>query len=409
MRAKPLGNYYNIYILSILIISLGCRKVNDDCNLYNYPNAPNVEWNTEVSGSEEESHGHFILTCSDGGYLQVGETGYFPNSAKILVVKTDNSGQLIWKKEFGNNGNNLGNSAIETTDGYIICGAINGNSILIKLDKTNGSQQFIKTLDNGGTDAFEHLAQIPNGYLAVGYNNAEDNTNTFFTEGLGYITFLDSNGFKTNGIEIDNYLAQAYRIRSYDNNYYISGLTENANDYGLVKLDSLGNILWSKVYGGAFPDHCFGMDIGSDGSIFLTGHTLSSNENWDTYTMKIDLIGDKIWEQKVGNPRGFEPKFIHDEAWDVKSTPDGGCIVVAGTGDEYRRYKRRCGDDGDNSNTWHIYLIKFDPNGNLEWQKTYGGGENIDWAGEAIDITPDGGVIVALDNGKFGFVKIEPF
>lgn len=368
-----------------------------------------MEWNTEVSGSEEESHGHFILTCSDGGYLQIGETGFIPNSAKILVVKTDNSGQLIWKKEFGNNGHNLGNSAIETANGYIVCGAINGNSIIIKLDKSSGNQQFIQSVDNGGEDAFEHLVQISNGFLAVGYNNAENNTSTFFTEGSGYITFLDSNGVKSNGIGINNYLAQAYRIKCYNNHYYISGLTENANDYGLIKIDSIGNILWNKTYGGISSDHCFGMDIGPDGMIFLTGHTLSGTDNWDTYTMKIDTSGKKIWEKKVGNPRGFEPQFIHDEAWGVISTPDGGCIVVAGSGDEYKRYKRRCGNDDDNSNTWHMYLIKFDPKGSLEWQKTYGGGKNIDWAGEAIDITSDGGIIVALDNGKFGFVKIEPF
>ena len=151
------------------------------------------------------------------------------------------------------------------------------------------------------------------------------------------------------------------------------------------------------------------MDVGENGLIFLTGHTLSESENWDTYTIKIDTAGNKIWEHKVGNPRGFEPKFIHDEAWDIKSTTDGGCIVVAGTGDEYRRYKRRCGNEGDNSNTWHIYLIKFDLNGNLEWQKTYGGGKNIDWAGEAIDLTSDGAAIIALDNGRFGFVKTKPF
>lgn len=53
--------------------------------------------------------------------------------------------------------------------------------------------------------------------------------------------------------------------------------------------------------------------------------------------------------------------------------------------------------------------MKFDANGSFEWQKTYGGGKNVDWAGEDIDLTDNGGVIVALDNGKFGFVKIEPF
>tara|TARA_B110000444_G_C18315702_1_gene356034 strand:+ start:91 stop:270 length:180 start_codon:yes stop_codon:yes gene_type:complete len=43
-------------------------------------NAPIKEWQTEVTGSEEESHGHYILTCSGGGYLQVGETGFIPDS-----------------------------------------------------------------------------------------------------------------------------------------------------------------------------------------------------------------------------------------------------------------------------------------------------------------------------------------
>lgn len=397
------------FFITIPYLFLGCSKVNDDCSINNYPNAPIIEWETEVSGSEEESHGHFILTCSDEGYLQVGETGVFPSTAKILVVKTDNLGELVWKKEFGTSGNNLGNSAIETPSGYIICGAIDGNSALIKLDKSTGNQNFVRTIENGGSNAFENIIQSPNGFIAVGYNHAEDYTNTFFTEGRGYITFLDTSGIKTLGIDLDNYLAQAYRIIDYNNDYYISGLTENANDYGLIKLDSLGNILWHRTYGGGASDHCFGMAVGEDGSIFLTGHTLSNTENWDTYTIKIDPFGNVIWERVAGNPRGFNPKFIHDEAWDIKCLPDGSCIVVAGTGDEYRRYTRRCGNDGDNSNTWHIYLIKYDPDGNLEWQKTYGGGQNIDWAGEAIDLTPDGGAIIASDNGEFGFVKIAPF
>jgi hypothetical protein len=404
-----MGKHYYISILVITLLFSGCRKVNDDCNMNDYPNAPGIEWNTEVDGSGEESHGHYILSCSDGGFLQIGETGFIPNSAKILVVKTDENGNLIWKKEFGNGGNNLGNSAIETSDGYIICGAVNENSTIIKLNKSDGSLLFQETANNGGNDAYEDLVITSAGIVAVGYVNAEDNANTFYTEGEGYITFLNSNGVKQNGINVNQYLAQAYRIGSLNNEFYISGLTENASDYGLIKTDSIGNVIWNKKYGGPLADHCFGMDMGDDGSIFLTGHTLSGTENWDTYTMKIDTSGNQIWETKVGNPRGFKPKFIHDEAWGIKSTSDGGCIIVAGTGDEYGIYKRRCGNNGDNSNTWHIYLVKFDASGNIDWQKTYGGEKGVDWAGEAIDLTSDGGAIVALDNGKFGFVKIEPF
>ena len=96
----------------ILIISLffSCKKVNKDCNQYEYNNAPEKDWFISYNGSNEESHGHFILSCSDGGYLQVGETGFVTNSSKLLVIKTNSDGELLWKKEFSEGNHNLGNS-----------------------------------------------------------------------------------------------------------------------------------------------------------------------------------------------------------------------------------------------------------------------------------------------------------
>ena len=100
---------------------------------------PNVLWFEEFSGSGEESIGHFILTCDDNGFLQVGETYDYTNlSSKILVVKINASGQLLWSREIFSGEHNLGNSAIELGDGYLICGGIDQNSALIKLDKDNG-------------------------------------------------------------------------------------------------------------------------------------------------------------------------------------------------------------------------------------------------------------------------------
>ena len=203
-------------------------------------------------------------------------------------------------------------------------------------------------------------------------------------------------------------MSQGYRIKKHMQSLLISGLTDGASDYALVKTDFNGNIIWNKTYGGNQDDHCFGMDLGSNGNVFLTGHTLSGTENWDTYTIKIDSNGNSIWELKKGNPRGFDPKYIHDETWGIKATNDGGCIIVAGTGDEYGAYKRRCGNNGDNSNEWRVYLIKINASGSLEWEKTYGG-PGVDWAGEDIDLTSDGGAIVAVDDATLGFLKIDPF
>ena len=119
---------------------------------------PQAEWFTAHSGSQEESHAHYVMTCEDGGYLQIGETGYVGASAKMFVVKTDAAGNLDWKREFGSGNRNMGNSAIEVEDGYLVCGMLSRNSAILKLNKSTGSTLFQKTHDLGGTDAFEHLA-----------------------------------------------------------------------------------------------------------------------------------------------------------------------------------------------------------------------------------------------------------
>ena len=400
----------NIFLLTILLTAIiSCRKVNNDCNENYYSNAPNQNWFKSHNGSQEEAHGHYILSCSDGGFLQVGETGFIPNSASLFVVKTNSIGDLMWKKEYSSSGHNLGNSAIEIADGYIICGAINQKSTILKVNKSNGQLISQSTFNNlMGNNAIEHICETPSGFAAVGYQNAEDPNNTFFTEGNGILLLIDSVGNLTSNWDINSLMAHGYRIINHNNELIISGLTEGAKDYALVKTSISGNnVLWNKTFGGNGNDHCFGLDVNANGEIFLTGHTKSGTENWDTFTIKTSNDGDKLWEVVKGNPRGFDPKYIHDETWGIKATTDGGCIIVAGTGDEYGNYNRKCGSN-ESSNTWRVYLIKFLTNGTVEWEKTYIG-EQGDWAGEDIDLTTDGGAIIAVDNGQFGFLKIDPF
>ena len=372
-------------------------------------------WFKNYSGLQEESHGHFILVCEDGGFLQIGETGIVGRAtAKILVVKTDSEGGFEWKKEFGSGNRNMGNSAIEVSDGYLVCGMLNRNSAILKLDKIDGELvEGIHTRDNGGTDAYEHIALHPNGFIVVGYTNAEDPNNTFFTEGRGYLSFYDSALNWTSGKSLNEHLSLAYRIKTVDNNYYISGTTYSPTDtltYAAMKIDSSGTVLWSNPYGGSNQNHCFGMDVGLDGAIFLTGHTLSGTENWDTYTVKLDENGSVLWENKSGNPRGFNPRWIHDEAWGIQATCDGGCIIAAGTGDEYGEYSANL--DGASSDEWEAYIVKIDASGKMQWQASYSSGDfglEGDWAAEDIALTSDGGAIIAIDNGQFGFLKLAPF
>jgi len=371
---------------------------------------PNILWFQDYGGTGEESHGHFILSCDDGGFLQVGETyDYSNNSSKILIVKTNENGVLDWSREIGIGDHNLGNSVLELADGFLIAGGLNQNSSLIKLDKESGSTIFIQTNDNGGVDAYEHAAKIPGGIVAVGYVHSEDPWNTFFTWGEGHLVFFDDNGNIQSSFSINEYMAQGYRVKYANESIIISGLSEEASNFILVKMDLEGNVIWDQSYGGNSDDHCFGMDVNPDGEIFLAGHTLSGTENWDTYTIKVDFNGDLLWERIIGNPRGFDPEYIHDEAWGVRATDDGGCVTIAGTGDEYDEYSECNGDEC--SDIWRAYLIKFDGVGQVEWESIFSPlqilEDNYDWAGEDIDLTDDGGAIIAVDNGQFGFLRIE--
>ena len=372
---------------------------------------PGVDWFVSYNGSGEESMGHFVIECEDGGFLQVGETYFFtePITTKLYVVKTNINGEKIWDKELNIGGHNLGNSVIEAVDGYIIFGALNENSSIIKLNKSDGSIIFSKSYDYGGTDAFENGVLVPDGIVAVGYYDAQDAYNTFYTEGLGHIAFLNDEGEQVSNIDLGFFISQAYRVQTYDNHLYVAGLTQDAIDFKLMKLDFNGEVIWHYEYGGGGDEHCFAMDINGQGEIFLAGHTTSGTENWDVYTVKLNNDGVLIWEQKNGNPRGFNPLFIHDEAWGIKATYDGGCVTVAGTGDEYNNYSE-CNSNGC-SDIWNAYLIKYDHDGTISWEATYSpsdiGEEDYDWAGEDIALTSDGGAIVAIDNGQFGFLKLN--
>jgi len=76
----------------------------------------------------------------------------------------------------------------------------------------------------------------------------------------------------------------------------------------------------------------------------------------------------------------------NEEGWYVKSTDDGGCVVLG-----IIVY-----NDSYETKNQDIYLIKIDGNGNKEWERNYGG--NGDDYGKAIIETNDGYIIAGTSN-----------
>ena len=67
-----------------------------------------------------------------------------------------------------------------------------------------------------------------------------------------------------------------------------------------------------------------------------------------------------------------------------------------------------CENSGENSDTWSVYLVRYDVNGNIIRENTFGANEE-DWAGEDLKITNNGDIIIGVDNGQFGFLKTKGF
>jgi hypothetical protein len=192
---------------------------------------------------------------------------------------------------------------------------------------------------------------------------------------------------------------------------------EKSEDFCLIKIDKNGNEIWRKQYGRENDEHCYDFDLTTDGGYILGGHTRSPSYgviNWDFLIMKIDKAGKEEWHKTFGQPRGYDPRYIHDEAYGVRQTYDGGYVIVGGSGDEHE-YSASGNPNGD-SDIWKVFLVKLDKGGKTEWQTVYGSNTHNN-AGEYLGLTKDGGFIIGSDSdsagrdnfrpNNFGFMKIK--
>ncbi len=370
---------------------------------------PSMSWHKSYNGSGEESHPHYVIQTSDLGFLMVGETGFVEDrTAKIFLVKTDSLGKLIWKKEFGERGYNLGNCVLETGDGnYLVAGGLNRNAALIKVDAGSGNAIWTRTWNLGTEDAFEGVIQTEEGDIwATGYRDglAEG---TFLNWGKGLLMKTNSDGKEEWRKDLSAYTSSGYRIKPAYKSFLISchPKEEESKNYNLLKIDLAGEVKWAKTYNTIY----WGFDTRPDGKILLAGHTCKSklSKNWDIELSALNNQGEVLWTRFFGQPRGYDSRWIHDEVWGARSTPDGGWLAVAGTGDETRHYEKK-GHISGPSGQWKVYLIKVDGSGKLEWEGIYGS-DDSDWAGEDVCITQDGGALIANDCGAFGFTKVASF
>lgn len=81
-------------------------------------------WNLTL-GEELDEVAHALIACSDGGYAITGEVSQSEESPwhDMLVVRLDDQGTVLWQKAYGEEGNDIGISLVECSDGgFVLAG-----------------------------------------------------------------------------------------------------------------------------------------------------------------------------------------------------------------------------------------------------------------------------------------------
>ena len=377
-------------------------------------------------GTDREEHVHEGMQTSDLGFIAIGHhwekeedpTGF----TDMIVLKTDSNGKELWQTIIGTSDKfDVGYAVNELSDGYVASGGLykdgNQKSAIVKLD-FDGNILWKKIFNHTGVGAIRGIEVLDNDDMVVtGYKDGDDEGFLFISDGSkGFITKISTNG----DVIWDKDLSamQGTKVKQTSKGGFVVGSVEWVDEglnASMHYLDSNGNTISTKLFGGNNNVQLFDMDITNKDYVVFTGHTTGYNTaNWDCIIMLIDDQGNEVWTTIFGNPRGYDPKFILDECYGVRETLDGGFVVTGGTGDHSDYYGT--GHPNGTSDEWKVLLSEFDKDGNMTSINVFGGGNDKgNDAGEFIDVTNDGGYIIFSDTdskglkgpNNFGFLYIK--
>ncbi len=336
---------FKIWFFGLLMFFFNCSS--DDNGQIVSPE-PAFQLAKTYGGSKNDS-AQSIAKTNDGGYAILG----FSQSADgdiidksnesfdFWVLKFDNEHTLEWSKTYGGTNDDRGNEIIQTLDGgYAILGYTSSNDL--DVSENAGAQDYwIAKLNSSG----DLIWQKSYGYVGadIGFTLLESNDGGYMITGVLDVTASGGEG-----------------------NTRSSNTRHAGGDYWAIKLDSNGNKEWSKYYGGSFTDTPYGAIQTSDNGYIIVGSSdsddvdISGNKGtYDFWVIKISEIGTLVWERSFG---GSEI----DEARAIAHSGDGNFLIVGDTRSSDQ-------DVSQNNGAADLWLIKISPDGDLIWEKTYGG------------------------------------
>lgn len=285
-----------------------------------------------------------IITTTDNAYLLVG----FQNDPMdVLLIKVDKDGNKLWEKTYGGSNYDIARAACKAEDGgFIIVGYTRSDDGDISYNNGDGDMWVFK-INNEGIIEWEKC------YGTINYEEATS-------------------------IE-----------QTYDHGYLIAGwefnLSNNSSNMILIKIDSYGTKQWQKSYGGSGVETDPKIIKNSIGGFLIASSTDSNDGNvtnnhgyTDIWVLSIDSNGQIIWQKCFG---GSDYEYNAG----LSRESDGHYVVYC---DSYSND----GDVSGNHGNGDLCIFRIDESGNLITQKCFGG-SNLD-ASTRLIAFPDGSLFI---------------
>jgi Secretion system C-terminal sorting domain len=379
---------------------------------------PVIEWQRALGGTSSETF-YGCQQTLDGGFVAVSVTSSTNGDVTgnhgandFWVVKLSPDGGLDWKKAYGGTNTDWPHSIFTTTDGgYIVAGYTSSNNgnvsgnhgdkdgWLLKLNAT-GSIQWQKCLGGSSWDEVWDVKQTQDGgYIVVGRAGSTDGDVSGTNGDLDFwVVKLNSVGIITWEMTFGGSKEEtAYKvIETLDNGFLVVGEVysndgdvegqHGVSDFGIIKVDNAGNLIWSRVFGGTKKDRATDVALTNDGGCLVVGNVTSNNGDvtgfkggTDIWILKLDVHGELVYEKTLGGSN-------EDRAEGLTRTNDGGYLIAGVT-------SSTDGDVSTNDGLRDFWIVKVDVAGSILWETTVGGS-----LGEfcyAVVPTSDGGCFAA--------------
>ena len=300
-----------------------------------YPQVPELLWTRTYGSPNDFDECWKAVEAPDGGLIITGASIIVNPNRNMYIVRTDFEGDQLWEVSYSDYSS--GQALCRTSDnGFIVAGYID----------QNGEYHFIVKYDSSGNEIWSKVLNCWGGGT------------------LRSIQTVDENGYILAGYEIG---------------------PPGLENILLVRTDSEGDTLWSRIYGGAMAERAWSAKSTSDGGFITVGWTESfGNGASDFYIIKTDSDGDSIWTRTYGGQ-------WNEEARDIMETPDEGFVF--------------CGKRTESNDEPDYYLMKINAQGDSVWAYVYHGFNAVHRVIHSFIQTQDGGYAL-LGYNDLGFIDI---